>query len=141
MRFLSIAVAFLCALNLCCCSNSDSIYAANEDAKLREYLTEKGFAFIHAKGNSVTLGTDDETASVKDRPTMVASFDYDFWLDAHEVTCGEMELDCGDSLPATDVTYFDAVLYANKVSKAEGFDTACTSSTRLREHTTSPTQW
>ena len=126
MRFLSIAVAFLCALNLCCCSNSDSIYAANEDAKLREYLTEKGFAFIHAKGNSVTLGTDDETASVKDRPTMVASFDYDFWLDAHEVTCGEMELDCGDSLPATDVTYFDAVLYANKVSKAEGFDTAYT---------------
>ena len=36
-------------------------------------------------------------------------------------------LDCeGDSLPATNLTYYDAVLYANERSKAEGFDTAYT---------------
>ena len=124
MRFLPSVIAFLCALCLCCCSNSDSVYSAHDDSGLQEYFAQKGYALVRAKGKAVTLGTDDESASVKDRPTMVASFDYDFWIDKHEVTCGEMELDCEDSLPATDVTYFDAVLYANKLSVAEGFDTA-----------------
>ena len=36
-------------------------------------------------------------------------------------------LNCKDKkLPATNVTYFDAVLFANERSKAEGFDTAYT---------------
>jgi len=119
-------LALMALLLVVACSNSESIYSSHEDPRNRESLVKNDLVFFQATGNSVTLGTDDESASVKDRPSMVSTFDHDFWMGKHEVTCGEMELDCDDSLPATDVTYFDAVLYANKLSKAEGFDTAYT---------------
>jgi len=55
---------------------------------------------------------------------MDVAFDYDFLIGTHEITCAEMGRPCEDSLPVMRVTYFDAVLYANKRSVAEGFDTA-----------------
>lgn len=119
-----LSVLFFCLWGVGC-SNSESLSSSQENS-MQDVLAQKGFVLVQASGNPVTLGTDDESASVKDRPSMVANFDYDFWIGKHEVTCGEMGLDCDDSLPATDVTYFDAVLYANKLSKAEGFDTAYT---------------
>ena len=105
------------------CSNSVLEYESNETGYL-DTLSLEGLSFVRAKGMSVTLGTDDPSASVKDRPSTRASFDYNFLIGTHEVTCKEMGLDCGDSLPATDITYYDAILHANARSKAEGFDTA-----------------
>jgi uncharacterized protein (TIGR02171 family) len=105
------------------CSNSEYAPGAGENDYLAS-LGLKDFVVIRSKGKTVTLGTDEESASIKDRPSMKSYFDYDFIIGKHEVTCKEMKLDCDDSLPATDVTYFDAILYANKKSKAEGFDTA-----------------
>lgn len=105
------------------CSNSEYYDVANDEPDYLDSLDIKDFVVIHSKGRSVTLGTDDKSASFKDRPSMVSKFDYNFMIGKHEVTCKEMNLDCGDSLPATDVTYFDAILYANKKSKADGFDT------------------
>ena len=96
-----------------------------------------GMIRIKATGAMAILGTDFEEARADERPPMQVNFDYDFSIGKHEVTCGEFDalmksatglvLNCdNDSLPATNVTYYDAVLFANERSKAEGFDTAYT---------------
>lgn len=91
----------------------------------------EGFFKIAASGKSVKLG---QKASFK------AEFTYDYLIGSHEVTCGEYkklvhsiaveeanfpEIPCeNDSVPVTNVTFYDAVLYANALSKADGLDTA-----------------
>lgn len=69
---------------------------------------------------------------------MRVDLDYDYSLGIHEVTCAEFEdvarkedwyfyLDCSqDDLPVTNVTYYDAVLFANAYGKAHGYDTVYT---------------
>lgn len=53
---------------------------------------------------------------------------YGFYMGTSEVTCGEYgDTTCtNDSLPVVNVTYFDAILHANKRSKAENLDTVYT---------------
>lgn len=96
-----------------------------------------GMLNVDAVDAFAVLGTDDAKARANERPKMNVTFDYSFSLSRHEVTCGEFNalmtpsfgaaLPCenGD-LPAVDVTYYDAVLFANARSKAENFDTAYT---------------
>ena len=90
---------------------------------------------IKAVGETVLLGTNEVTAKVNERPSMKALFDYDFSIGRTEVTCAEfndlmtakgLSLSCDASVPATNITYYDAVLFANERSKSEGFDTAYT---------------
>ena len=109
-------------LGLCGCSESDSL--DSEDLGYLESLDLKDFTLVRSKGKSVFLGTRDSNASINERPVMESKFDYDFWMGNHEVTCKEMGISCADSLPVTNVTLFDAVLYSNRRSVAEGFDTA-----------------
>ena len=104
------------------CSNSELPLSAQELSS--STLKLEGFQLFRAKGSSVTLGTDDPSASIKSRPSMTSKFDYDFFMGKHEVTCAEMGADCEASMPITDVTFYDAVLYANRLSVANGFDTA-----------------
>jgi uncharacterized protein (TIGR02171 family) len=92
-----------------------------------------GMILVRAAGHSVTLGTDAPTAPLSARPAMKASFTYDYSLSKREVTRGEYAALAGGSvpdslkdLPRTDVTYYDAVLYANLRSAAEGLDTVYT---------------
>ena len=84
-------------------------------------------------GDSVYLGADVASAPVGDRPRMLVKLNYAFSLSRSEVTCGEYKsLMSGgyvpacesDSLPVADVTFYDAVLFANEMSKARGLDTA-----------------
>ena len=95
---------------------------------------QKDFALIRSTGKYAEMGTNSKSAKANERPQMDAKFSYDFQLGKHEVTCGEfnslmdgkngIKLDCEkESLPATNVTYYDAVLYANAKSKAAGMDT------------------
>ena len=121
---LYISLSLLVCLTACFDLGSSS--TESNPSTYLETLDIEGFALIRSWNNEVTLGTDDESASVNNRPSMKVRFEYDFLIGKHEVTCGEMGLDCADSLPATNVTYFDAVLYANKLSKSMGFDTAYT---------------
>lgn len=93
---------------------------------------------IIVRGSTVTLGSDDAKYRPSERPAMKVRLDYDFSLGVHEITCGEYgELakkmvlkefgKCeNDSLPLSDVTYYDAILFANARSKSEGRDTAYT---------------
>ena len=123
---------------LCSCSNSDSVsvYPQNTSLEIAEDSLVGMFRVRTAESVAI-LGTDLEKAKANETPAMQVKFDYDFSIGKHEVTCGEFNslmkplmghsLDCeGDSLPATNLTYYDAVLYANARSKAEGFDTAYT---------------
>lgn len=116
-------------LCLLACSNSEyvsseSISPGSRETDYLDSLSLSDMALIRSKGKSVVLGTDDKSAPVNERPSMEVTFDYDFLIGTHEVTCGEIGLECEDSLPATDVTLYEAILYANKRSVAEGFDTA-----------------
>lgn len=88
-----------------------------------------GMIFVQASGKTTTLGSNDSLAKITERPLMKVTFDYDFWLGEHEVTCGEyaelMEVSCEEkNLPVVDVTYFDAVYFANAKSRKAGLDTA-----------------
>ena len=96
-----------------------------------------GMVHVHSSGFVVALGTEDALAKANERPRMKVILDYDFSIGKHEVSCGEFNalmaplsgllLDCeNDEIPATNLTYYDAVLFANEQSKAQGFDTAYT---------------
>lgn len=66
---------------------------------------------------------------------MRVNLNYEYSLGIHEVTCDEFEqtlenegkyysLECAQGdLPATNISYYDAVLFANAYSKAHGYDT------------------
>jgi uncharacterized protein (TIGR02171 family) len=59
---------------------------------------------------------------------MDAKLTYDYLIGIHEVTCGEYgDITCSDgNLPVANVTFFDAVLFANAKSKSEKLDTVYT---------------
>lgn len=91
-------------------------------------------AFVHQ--STVNLGTTNQAANKAARPSMKVSLDYDFFMDKHETTCGEyaalVKTQCdNDSLPIVNVTYFDAILFANEKSKNEGKDTVYTYKTAI----------
>ena len=95
---------------------------------------QDGLALIRSSGKYAEMGTNSTSAKPNERPQMDAKFTYDFQIGKHEVTCGEfnalmdkkngVKLSCENAnLPAVNVTYYDAVLFANAKSKAEGMDT------------------
>lgn len=93
---------------------------------------------IFVRGDTLTLGSNDNQFKPSERPAMKVILDYDFYLGIHEFTCGEFQeltkiedlkdfSSCeNDSLPLADVTYYDAALIANAKSKSEKKDTAYT---------------
>lgn len=98
-----------------------------------EYVDREGFVHIVAAGQETVLGTSLKTAKANERPQLKVSFDYDYGLSRNMVTCGEYEsvmkvdLECNDdSLPVTNVNFYEAVLFANQKSKNEDLDTAYT---------------
>lgn len=101
-----------------CSENSTSAPSLiiNADSEHSEML------FVKAAGMSTKLSA-----------SMTVNFDYDFSIGIHEVTEGEFADFKGESIPdsaknlaVTNVTYYDAVLFANARSKAENYDTAYT---------------
>lgn len=94
-----------------------------------------GFVRVLAKGAMAFLGTDDEKASFSERPRINVEFTYDYSIGRHEVLCSDfnkvMEKETGlkmeckqDSLPVANVTRFDAILFANALSKSLNRDTS-----------------
>lgn len=119
----------------CTDDSSFAIRTVEVDSQLDE--SHDGLVRIFAHNAFVVMGTDDKKAPYVERPQMLTRFDYDFSIGKHEVTFGEFYKYATDvwgqfsynvleNHPITDLTYFDAVLYANARSKAEGFDTAYT---------------
>ena len=112
------------------CSNSESVNSINN---YEPFSLDNGMVLVHASDKSVFLGTNDSAALPSVKPTMRVEFSYDFYIGKREVTFGEYEKVRGihyDSLllnqPVSNVTFFDAVLYANALSKKKGLDTVYT---------------
>lgn len=130
------------ALSLFACSNSVGVDSGKSSSVAFGEDSLVGMSRVDAGGALAVLGTNDEQVKMNERPQMLVRLDYEFSFGRHEVTCGEfnrlmepatgLSLDCEDkALPATNVTYYDAVLLANERSKAEGYDTAYTYSKAL----------
>ena len=125
-------------IQLCSCSNSlDAPSYEKGNSPFLETDLLAGMLRVKSAGTTVLLGSSDALAKIIDRPQMTVRLSYDFSIGRTEVTCAEfnslmpeatgLALDCDDgNLPATDVTYYDAVLFANERGKAEGLDTAYT---------------
>lgn len=125
-------------LMIACSDDSSSIASSPEDSPVetKPDRTYADFVSVKSKGKEVNLGTNDSKARASERPLMTVKFDYDFSIASHETTCGEFrslmgdrvkDLPCDeDSLPVANVTFFDAVLYANEMSKTYELDTAYT---------------
>ena len=95
----------------------------------------EGMLHVKSTGKKTLVGTNDVSAKALERPQMKVEFTYDFDLGRHEVICNDfnemmknvsgLKVDCPeDSVPAANVTFYDAVLYANAMSKKHGADTA-----------------
>ena len=136
MKWLALICGFF-SLLVCSCSNSVGVSAEKKTLVDVSTDTLAGMLRVQTLKSVTVLGTLDSMAKVNERPEMRARFDYDFSIGRHEVTCGEFNsvmenvsglvLDCdNDSFPATSLTFYDAVLFANERSKSEGFDTAYT---------------
>ena len=140
--WLTVFLLTLFYLNSCCDENvyptENGAYSTSSDPtliSLSNRLTD--FVLVGANGKSVFLGTNTKGVRTSESPKMEARFTYDFLIGKHEVTRGEYnELmfmagaecsgNCNDNSPVTNVTYYDAVLYANAKSKAENMDTVYT---------------
>ena len=127
-------LAFLFFVFWVACSDSSPSFvdgASNGSSKKME-----GMILVH--GGTVTLGGNDSRYRVNERPAMNVLLDYDFYMDVHEVTCDDYRntaksgnlkdfTECEDDrYPLSNVTYYDAVLFANAKSKLENYDTAYT---------------
>ena len=95
----------------------------------------EGMLYVRATGRKTSLGTNDIWAKMLERPKMDVEFSYDFYMDRHEVVCKRFNdvmrdvtgvtVACSqDSLPAANVTFYDAVLYANDLSNENNLDSS-----------------
>ena len=112
------------------CSDSGSSHSGEQPSN------DEIEGMIRLKSGTVTIGSNDRSFKANERPAMKVELDYDFYMDIHEVTCSDYakiaeknELKTfgkcqNDSLPLVDVTYYDAILFANAKSKLENYDTA-----------------
>lgn len=123
--------AIILSVFVVACSDSGSTHSSEQASD------DKIEGFVLLKSGSITIGSNDKSFKINERPAMSVLLDYDFYMGIHEVTCGEYAeiakdaklktFKCdNDSLPITDITYYDAVLLANAKSKSDGHDTAYT---------------
>ncbi|SHK90545.1 TIGR02171 family protein [Fibrobacter sp. UWB12] len=113
------SVLFFVASLLVCCSDSGTSSSNSNEFSIRSDNNHAGMMRVNATNASVKMG-----------PKQTVKFTYDFSLDKHEVTCGDFtkfikKIKCDNpELPVTNVTFFDAVLFANEKSKNDKLDTA-----------------
>ena len=137
-KFLWVSLSLFSILGMACSGDSPT-QSKNEKSVVcmrqgncSDVNLQDDFALVRASGKSTVIGTNSKSAKANERPEMEVKFTYDYQLGIHEVTCGEfnglmgsVKIDCDKStLPAANVTYYDAVLYANAKSKKAKLDTA-----------------
>lgn len=140
-RFSLLLWLSLVALLAFACSNSSMEGETSSQANVPENSgvqgtldSARGMVRIESKGAFVMLGNPSDDVKLNEQGQLKVLFDYDFSIGRHEVTCDEFEklmtvenTDCENgSAPVSNVTFWDAVLFANEKSKSEGLDTAYT---------------
>lgn len=106
------------------------------------------FLAVAATGREVLLGDASSWGMADEKPVGRVRFGHDYVLDRTEVTRGEFRDRMGwvsesrgeglpaqvdDSLPAQSLTWFDAVLFCNARSRAQGLDTVYAWSLRKQD--------
>lgn len=127
-------VLFLLVFLMDSCSFDESSGSSSHSSdEVLEKDRISGMVHVLSKGKSTVLGTSEQSAKVDERPQMRVKFTYDYSISRHEVICKDfnevmkdvsgLQLECAqDSLPASNMTFFDAALYANAMSKKMGLD-------------------
>ncbi len=129
-----VLLLILAAMGMISCSDDHS-GGGNSFAPVLGEGAFEGMLYIQASGKKTSLGSNDESAKVIERPKMNVEFSYDFYMDRHEVVCRQfndvmykvsgLQVACPqDSLPAANVTFYDAVLYANALSNENNLDSS-----------------
>lgn len=130
-----IGIGFFCLLLLACSTNDLSSINSENPPIGNVFNLEQDWRHVDLPDTVVVLGSDMRNVPASERPQMRVSLENDFFLMRHEVTCGEFNalmnsshglvLKCSKKdVPATNVTFYDAVLYANELSKNQNMDTA-----------------
>ena len=130
LQLLSI-LSFIAALCLAACMS--------ETAPQSPYpspMRHPQMRLLDAKGRSVLMGATGESAVPGESPRLSVAFTYDFRMDTVEVdqnhflyAMGRNPVPAssargyGGNLPATRVTWFDAILFCNALSRLESLDT------------------
>jgi len=108
-----------------------------------------GMVSLSSRGRSFTMGSSSALATQDERPPHTVRFSYDFAIRATEVTQGDYARvlgsealeraistrpsGIGDSMPVYNVKWYDAALYCNAKSRAEGLDTVYEYSARCAD--------
>jgi len=101
-------------------NNSNASSSSQSQSSSQQAPTE-----VEELDNMILVEAQNEIVQLSDN--MYSVLNYPFLMGVHEVTCGEYGAKCeNDSLPITNITYFDAVLFANEKSKKEKYDTVYT---------------
>lgn len=135
--FLSLLVS--CGDDFSSSGKSSEPASTDNDEEVSSSSTEvpsylNSMLLIEGSSTKVVLGTKNKNALSSEKPQMNVIIDYDYFMDVHEVSCGEYAAalkeakkdypSCkNDSLPIVDITYYDAILWANVKSKNENIDT------------------
>ena len=133
LAFCLLSLALLCS----CTEENDFPFESALVSSAIELEEMEGFVVVNAGGKSTFLGSDISGVRSSETPQMKVNFTYNFYIGEHEVSRGEYialrgnagaecEGECNDNSPVTNVTFYDAVLYANEKSKAENLDTVYT---------------
>jgi uncharacterized protein (TIGR02171 family) len=133
---MTVLLLILSLFLFCSCSNSVS-YGTEEGEEYANVRSEQdtlpGMIRLYSTGVTAFAGTTKAEAKANERPQIKTRFDYDFSISIHETTCSEfnslmdLQVDCENKqYHATNVTYYDAVLFANARSVYENKDTAYT---------------
>lgn len=128
-----VLLLFLMAMGCVSCSDDDS--RGNAFAPVLGEGAFEGMLYIRATGRNTSLGSNNLWTKMQERPKMDVEFSYDFYMDRHEVICKQFNdvmrdvsgvtVACTqDSLPAANVTFYDAVLYANALSNEKDLDSS-----------------
>lgn len=138
LKLIGLAFCLFVSVLLCSCTEENNFpFESFLSSSSMELEPLDGFVLVKAKDRSTFLGTNISGVRSSETPQMKVDFTYDFYMGEHEVSRGEYmalrgnagaecEGECNDNSPVTNVTFYDAVLYANAKSKAENLDTVYT---------------
>lgn len=103
------------------------------DSAFNAYLQQE-MVKVEVSPTPVVLGSNNKDIRDNEKPEMRVLLSYDYYMGIHEVTCKDfkttlekskspLKIKCkNNDIPITNITFYDAILYANAKSKEFGLD-------------------